>query len=346
MEGAGKLVEDEELREAMSAKGLGTPSTRAAIIEGLITEQYIIRQGRDLIPTAKAFSLIVLLRGIGIPELCLPELTGNWEFKLKQIEQGSLDRSQFMQGIAEMTRDIVSKAKGYEHDTVPGDFGILVTPCPKCGGEIHENYRKFQCQKCDFSLWKTIAARQFEPKEMDELLSKGVLGPLQGFRSKQGRPFAAILKLTSEFKLEFDFGQNGSSNDKEAEAVDFSGQQPLGTCPACGASVYENGMNYTCEKAVSVPRTCQFRTGKVILQRNIEREQVIKLLQNKKTDLLHKFISKKGRPFSAYLVINKDGKTGFEFEPRVSKGAKTGAKSAKKSSVKSAPEETTPKAEV
>ena len=84
MEGAGKLVEDEELREAMSEKGLGTPATRAAIIEGLIYEKYVLRQGRELQPTAKAFSLIALLRGLGIPELSSPELTGDWEFKLRQ----------------------------------------------------------------------------------------------------------------------------------------------------------------------------------------------------------------------------------------------------------------------
>src|SRR5438093_10817815 len=83
MEGAGKLVEDEELREAMREKGLGTPATRASIIEGLIYEKYLLRQGRELIPTAKAFSLIILLRGLDVPELASPELTGDWEFKLR-----------------------------------------------------------------------------------------------------------------------------------------------------------------------------------------------------------------------------------------------------------------------
>ena len=92
MEGAGKLVEDEELREAMSQKGLGTPATRAAIIEGLIYEKYILRNQRELQPTAKAFSLITLLRGLGIPELSSPELTGDWEFKLRQMERGELGR--------------------------------------------------------------------------------------------------------------------------------------------------------------------------------------------------------------------------------------------------------------
>src|SRR6184192_1840848 len=136
MEGAGKLIEDEELREAMGAKGLGTPATRAAVIEGLIYENYISRQQRELMATAKGISIITLLRGLGIKELCSPELTGDWEFRLKQMEQGKLQRPDFMQQIEEMTKAIVAKTKQYESDTVPGDFATLKSPCPKCGGEI------------------------------------------------------------------------------------------------------------------------------------------------------------------------------------------------------------------
>src|SRR5204863_1496214 len=224
MEGAGKLVEDEELREAMSAKGLGTPATRASIIEGLIYEKYIHRNGRELQPTAKAFSLITLLRGLGIPELSSPELTGDWEFKLKLMERGQLRRDEFMQQIAEMTQHIVSQAKIHESDTVPGDFATLRVPCPKCGGVIKENYKKFQCQQCDFALWKIAAGRQFEVEEIEELISKRVVGPLQGFRSKMGKPFAAIIKMTPELKPEFDFGQNGAGPGEVAEPVDFSAQ--------------------------------------------------------------------------------------------------------------------------
>ena len=87
MEGAGKLVEDEELREAMAGKGLGTPATRAAIIEGLLDEKYLLREGRELMPTAKAFQLMTLLRGLGVEELTAPELTGEWEYKLSQMEK-------------------------------------------------------------------------------------------------------------------------------------------------------------------------------------------------------------------------------------------------------------------
>ena len=327
MEGAGKLVEDEELREAMREKGLGTPATRASIIEGLIYEKYVLRQARELQPTAKAFSLIALLRGLEIPELSSPELTGNWEFKLRSMARGQMKRPDFMQEIADMTRDIVAKAKRHESDTVPGDFGTLKVPCPKCGGEIHENYKKFQCQKCPFSLWKIVAGRQFEIPEVEELIVKRQIGPLQGFRSKAGKPFAAVIRLTPELKPEFDFGQDLADATGAVAEVDFTGQERVGACPQCGSRVFETAMHYVCEKATGAARTCTFRSGKVILQQVVERAQMQKLLQTGKTDLLTRFISKKGRPFKAFLVV-KNGGVGFAFEERATK-SKTGA--AKKS---------------
>ena len=319
MEGAGKLVEDEELRDAMRAKGLGTPATRATIIEGLIYEKYVHRNGRELQPTAKAFSLITLLRGLQIAELSSPELTGEWEYKLAQIEQGKLSRDKFMREIADMVRRLVKHTKEHESDTVPGDFSTLSTPCPKCGGVVKENYKKFQCQKCDFALWKILAGRQLEPAEVEELITKRTIGPLQGFRSRMGKPFIAVLKLSPEFKTEFDFGQ---SNNDSAEPVDFSDQQSLGLCPKCGARVFSLGVAYVCEKTVGPDRGCDFRSGKIILQRPIEPEQMTKLLTSGKTDLLHRFISKKGRPFSAFLARGEDGKVSFEFAPREPKAAK------------------------
>src|SRR5690242_18812748 len=130
-------------------------------IEGLIYEGYILRNGRELQATAKAFSLMELLNGLGIPELTKPELTGDWEFQLRQIQRKQISRTQFMEGIADMTRRIVDRAKKFEEDTIPGDFGTLKVPCPKCGGEVHEKYKFFQCVKCDFSIWKTLAGRMF-----------------------------------------------------------------------------------------------------------------------------------------------------------------------------------------
>ncbi|MGH7975700.1 MAG: DNA topoisomerase III [Limisphaerales bacterium] len=330
MEGAGKLVEDEELRAAMSEKGLGTPATRATIIEGLIWEKYVNRNGRELQPTAKAFSLITLLRGLDIPQLCSPELTGEWEFKLNQMARGKLKREDFMNEIANATREIVAKAKSHESDTVPGDFGTLKTPCPKCGGEIHENYKKFQCQKCDYALWKIVAGRQLEIPEVEELIEKGQVGPLQGFRSKQGFPFAAIIKMGADFKPEFDFGNEQNKDGENSAPIDFTGKEPLGKCPKCGARVFDAGMNYLCENATGAAKTCTFRTGKIILQQEISPEQVKKMLNEGKTDLLKGFVSKKtNRKFEAFLIL-KDGGTAFEFAPREKKG-KGGAKNFKSS---------------
>ena len=328
MESAGKLIEDEELREAMSEKGLGTPATRATIIEGLLWEKYVHRNGRELQPMAKAFSLITLLRGLKIPQLCSPELTGEWEFKLNLMARGKMKRDEFMKEIADATRDIVAKAKSHESDTVPGDYGKLNVPCPKCGGEILENYKKFQCQKCDFALWKIMASRQLEISEVEELISKSVVGPLQGFRSKIGKPFAAVVKMGAEFKPEFDFG-NDQNADGGAVEVDFTGQTPLGKCPACGNRVFETAMGYVCEKSTGAAKSCALRVSKIILQRQIDRAQVEKLLLTGKTDLIQKFISKKGRPFKAFLVVGESGKVGFEFEPRAPKAGKGAAKETK-----------------
>jgi len=313
MEGAGKLVEDDELRAAMEAKGLGTPATRAAIIEGLIQEEYVHRNGRELVPTPKAFSLLFALRHFGVSEITSPELTGDWEFKLKLMEAGKLRRQEFMEHIEQVTRDLVERIKnGDIPDTA---FGTVAAPCPKCGGTVQENYRKFQCQKCDFSLWKVTSGREWSPEEVSELIEKRFIGPLTGFRSRMGKPFSAGVKLNDEFRIEFDFGQGSASSDSE-EAPDFSGQESLGPCPKCGARVFEHGVAYICERAVGPSRSCDFRSGKLILQQPVERAQMAKLLATGKTDLLPRFISKKGRPFKAFLVKNPEGRVGFEFEPR------------------------------
>ncbi len=329
MEGAGKMVDDEELKAAMAGRGLGTPATRAQIIENLIGEQYLQREGRDLQPTAKAFSLMTLLHGLTIRELTSPELTGEWEHKLARMERGEMSRDAFMNEIAAMTQHIVDRAKTYDSDTIPGDFGELSTPCPKCGGTIKETYKKFQCQACEYSLWKIVAGRQYEPAEIEELLRNGKIGPLTGFRNKMGRPFNAMIRLNSEHFPEFDFGQANTGNEGAAEVIDFSAQEALGLCPKCSARVFEHGMAYVCEKSVGADKSCDFRSGKIILQQTVEPEQMKKLLSTGRTDLLRDFVSARTRrKFSAFLVRASDGKVGFEFEKRVAK--KTPVKSAEK----------------
>ncbi len=334
MEGAGKLVEDDELREAMSQKGLGTPATRAAVIEGLLKEEYVHRNARELVPTPKAFSLLFALKHFGVSEITSPELTGDWEFKLKQMELGKLKRDEFMEHIESVTRDLVARIKnGDIPDTA---FATVDAPCPKCGGVVQENYRKFQCQACDFNVWKVISGREWAPEEVAVLFRSRTIGPLTGFRSRMGRPFAAVLKLNEENRIEFDFGQ-ARPEDEGGEAPDFSAMQPLGACPKCGSRVFDLGMAYVCEKSVGSPRTCDFRSGKIILQQQIEREQMEKLLATGKTDLLTRFISKKGRPFKAFLAKTPGGKIGFEFQPRVAKPGAVAKKPAANEPAEAAP---------
>jgi DNA topoisomerase III len=322
MEAAGKLLEDVELREAMKAKGLGTPATRSAIIEGLIHDDYIVRQGRDLIVTAKGLALITLLRGIGVSELCSPEMTGEWEYNLRRIQAGQMHSKEFMAGIKDFTREIVEKAKNFEGDSVGGNFEVLEVKCPRCsGGPFDEDYRTFKCRSCELIVWKTMAGRLFDRAEIETLLRDGRVGPLEGFRSKMGRKFNAPVKLGEDFKQQFDFGENGSGG---ALAIDKARHEAIGLCPVCHkGQVYDLENTFACENALATPKTCTFRVSKMILQREIPREQVVKLMTAGKTDLLPRFISKKGRPFSAHLKL-ENGKIGFQFaekKPRAKKSA-------------------------
>jgi DNA topoisomerase-3 len=369
MEGAGKLIDDDDMREAMQEKGLGTPATRAAIIEGLIYEKYIHREGRELVPGAKAFQLMTLLRGLDIEDLTRPELTGNWEYQLAEMEKGLLERETFMKRIAEMAERIVRKAKEYDRDTIPGDYATLATHCPNCGGVIKENYRRYACtgipgktEPCGFSISKIPGGRAFELPEVEAFLRDKKIGPLEGFRSKAGWPFTAEIKLVRDdeldnWKLEFDFGEDAKREGESGEPVDFSAQESLGLCPKTQGKVYEFGSSYVCEHSVGAHVTCDFKSGKVILQQPVAREQMTKLLATGATDLLEGFVSNKTRrKFKARLAWDaKEGKVVFAFEPRPARvpaaGKKTAAKAApakaapaKAAPTKAAPAKRAPKA--
>jgi len=315
MEAAGKLVEDEELRDAMKEKGLGTPATRASIIETLISAHYLTRQGKELQPTAKAIQTITLLKN-AVPELTSPELTGEWEFRLREIEHRKLTRDAFMRDIRHLTEEIVGKAKHFHPDEHMPDSEPFGT-CPKCDSPVIERFKSFTCtnEECDFTIWKTIAGRLLSREEFETLVRDKHVGPLSGFRSRKGKRFPAVLKLSDDFKAEFDFGPNGQENGA-AQPVDFSGKEPLGKCPKCGGRVFELGMSYVCENSVGPNKTCDFRAGKVILQQPVDPEQMKKLISTGRTDLLPRFISRKGRPFKAFLVVTDKKDVGFEFERR------------------------------
>jgi DNA topoisomerase-3 len=261
------------------------------------------------------------------------------------MEQGKLSRDTFMAEIAAMTERMVKKAKEYDRDNVPGDFATLSSPCPNCGGIVKENYRRYTCtgldgqsEGCGFSFGKTPAGRTFEAAEVEQFLRDRKIGPLSGFRSKAGWPFTAemVIKFddeTKNYKLEFDFGDD-KKGEESGELVDFSGQTSLGACRKCGAPVFEHGKNYVCEKSVptlaQATPSCDFKSGQIILQQPIEREQMSKLLATGKTDLMDKFVSMRTRrAFKAMLAWDAEaGKVNFEFAPSKFPPRKTAAKTA------------------
>ena len=334
-EGAGKLIEDEELREAMSQRGLGTPATRAAIIEGLLTQEYIRREGRELAASAKGMKLITALREIKIDALSSPELTGEWEHKLKEMEAGRFKRDAFMEEIRNLVASVIAKIKDasghVNSETMRGNFHDLPTKCPRCGSTagFKESFKAYDCknQECKLVVWKTVSSRELEPTEVTTLLETGSVGPIKGFKSKMGRPFEAKLALSegTEWKTTFDFGDGGirSNEPFNKEAATLIVEK----CPVCEkGGISEAGIAYACEHGLGPEKKCAFRMGKMILQREISPDDVRKICTEGKTNLLTKFISKKGRPFNAFLVLDKkSGKVGFEFEERKPKAPKKGA---------------------
>ena len=320
MEGAGKLVDDEELREAMRERGLGTPATRAQVIEGLLLEGYLVRQGRDLIVTAKGISLITLLRNLKAEALTKPELTGDWEFKLREMEHGRLSRDEFMRQIRALTTDVVEKVRGGMGQEVRGNYKAIEVKCPKCGGgPFKETFKAYECEnpECKLIVWKNMSGRELEREEVAALLTEKRIGPIEGFRSKMGRAFSAVVILdeNTEWKQKFDFDKN-ENGDANGNPVDLTTATSLGETPA--GTVYELENAFLCVPANGGK---QIRMGKNICQRAIPADQALKIFREGKSDLLPRFISKKGKPFKAYLVLG-EGKIGFEFEPRQPKPKK------------------------
>ena len=352
MEGAGRFVEDDALREALREKGIGTPATRASIIEGLLREKYIVRERRELIPGAKAFSLVRLLRALSVEELTQPGLTGEWESKLRRIERADFDGESFLREIREMTKRIVAAAKSCEDvDTVAADGAPLAEPCPRCGkGELLASHLRFFCRACDFFVWKTVAGRETARVEMEEILRSETksIGPLEGFRSRLGREFTSVLKLGAEGqnRLELDFSDSDEKNGKGAAApprAELTAREGLGPCPKCGATVRDWDGRYLCENtAAESDPVCDFSFPKMILQRAIAAAELAAMLNEGKSATLPGFVSKKTRrPFKAALALEpKTGKLSFVFEPRAGGAAKKPfAKKApaKKAAAKKAP---------
>lgn len=335
MEKAGKTIDENELRDAMGDKGLGTPATRAGIIEGLLDQKYMRREERELIPTSKAFQLITLLEGLKISELSDPRLTAEWEQKLSRLEQGEFSSTEFMSEIRQLTKNIVAAASRYEGDSVPVVQAYEVkAPCPRCQGKLVENYNAYACTTpdCGFRIPKHLSGRMFDEEEVETLLTDRHIGPLKGFISRKGWPFEAELVIApdenDQLSLKFDFPEEETNNEELQEEIENA--KSVGVCPKCKGRVLDLSRGYTCENVSS--KKCDFRMGKTILSRDITPEDVNDLLENGKTKLLTGFISKRNqRAFSAYLVWDaKKGSVGFEFEARKAKSESAESKTTTK----------------
>lgn len=309
MESAGKLVEDEDLRDAMKERGLGTAATRAATIEGLIADKYVVRQGKELVPTPKAEELLEMLRKMHIEELTSPELTGQWEYRLELMARGKEKREKFMSEIVGLTKNMVDKVKGFNEDDSHHKKEIFVDSVS--GQPVLETLSVYEIAASKIRIRKYLGGRYIDHTELKELLEKRTLGPLSGFVSKGGKPFSAAIRLTPENKIEFVFDSDS------AEAPDFTDKEPVGKSPIDGALVYEDTMSYVSTSFFEEESKTGLKVGKVILGKEITRENMSKLLGGEKTDLIKGFMSTKTkRPFDAFLEMDKKGKLKFTFPPR------------------------------
>ena len=325
METAGKLIDDEELRAAMSERGLGTPATRASTIEGLIHDKYIHRDGREFVASNRAVRLIEQLHEMKIGVLASPEMTGEWEHKLKEMELGRLDRPVFMKKIKEFTRNVVDTAKTYAREALEKEYPPFKVPCPSCGApELGEDDGRYKCTnpECKFTLSKVVASRPLSEDEAKQLLTTKHIGPLTGFLSRFRKPFDAAIELQADdkgkLKVGFIFEK---SEDDLAEIEAIKNGDILCKCPACNeGQIHVTATSYVCDARLR-GNGCKGRLSKTMCKFEIPREQALKFFTEGKTDLIDQFISKKGRPFKAHLGCNTKGRRllQWEFPPREAK---------------------------
>jgi DNA topoisomerase-3 len=310
MEGAGKLVDDESMAEAMKERGLGTPATRADTIDGLINQKYLERNQRELVPTTKAESLLQFLSAVKADALTKPDMTGEWEYKLRQMEHGKFPRDAFMSEIVEVTKGIVDRTKNFEEDHTNSRETNVISPTDD--KPMVETLRGYKSQDGKLMIYKVMSGRKIEEDEVRQLVAQGELGPLDGFVSaKTGSRFPSKIKIVDDEKnpgarkAELDFGNK----------VDLNELTPFWTDPKTGAELCEAPTNYVLRERDGDAWKEIFKVGRLMCQKPVSREQVIQLVQSGKTDLIEGFTSKKGRPFDAFLVRH-GGKITWEFPPR------------------------------
>jgi len=310
MEGAGKLVDNEDMAEAMKERGLGTPATRADTIEGLINQKYLERNQRELVPTTKAESLLEFLAAVKADALTKPDMTGQWEYKLRQMEQGKFSRPQFMAEIIEVTQGIVERTKTFEENE--GNSRVTDIVSPTDGQPMLETLRSYKSRDGVLTVYKVMSGRKIEEPEVRQLVAQGEIGPLDGFVSaKTGNRFPSKIKIVDDEKkpgqrkAELDFGSK----------VDVATLEPFWTDPATKAELCEAPTNYLLRERDGDGWKQTFSVGRLMCQKPITRELAIELVTVGKSALVEGFISKKGRPFDAFL-LRQGPKIAWEFPPR------------------------------
>ncbi len=308
MESAGKLVDDDDLAAAMKERGLGTPATRAQIIEHLLNLQYIERNKRDLRSTCKAENLLAFLRALNIETLADPVLTGEWEYKLRQMENGKFARETFMHDIEDLTKRIIQKVREYDESSASLMESKIISPID--GSPLLESFRNYRSFDGTITIPKTLCERKFSSEEVITLLSDKRVGPLDGFRSKRGAEFSASVILKDDGGLEFEFLNEPTTVITSEEIASF---EEVCKCPMCGASVLSAPDMFVCKRYFD--KKCNLRVPKKMLEKEISLEQCMKLVNEKCTDMIEGFKSKRtGKLFKAKLVLKSDGKIGFLFK--------------------------------
>ncbi len=241
MENAGKWLEDEELAAVLHEKGLGTPATRADIIENLIVKGYAVRLGKALRPTVKGIRLIDILKRIRIERLASAELTGEIERHLMQVEHGARTQAEFLDEMKDYAAEIVGRTKGFEYeDLYAGDPPL--GPCPRCGRPVHESAWFYRClpapqvepdQDCPMRFWKDTAGRYLDRAAVEALLRDGHTGVLDGFVARSGRTYRGSIEIDrDQWKLAVvseGWNEEAATDQPEYEV----NTEPLGRCPIC-----------------------------------------------------------------------------------------------------------------
>lgn len=211
METAGKEIEDDTMRQSMKDIGIGTPATRAAIIETLLKREYMVRQQKKLVPTEKGLALHSVVKNMAIANV---EMTGKWEAELAKIERGEASADGFTHSIEGYTREITAELLGCDRLFSHKDSGCQ---CPKCKQGIMQFFGKVvRCsnKECGMPVFKQVAGKLLTDADITDLLTKGKTRTLNGFTSKQGKPFSAAIAFDENFNTKFVFAERKTAEKR------------------------------------------------------------------------------------------------------------------------------------